>query len=53
MDKLQTESGIIEFLDNASPTRMWDLFSKSTNSQFMKYVQLNFPEFGIERHRIE
>jgi hypothetical protein len=53
IDKLQTESGIIEFLDNASPKRMWDLFSKSTNSQFMRYVQLNFPEFGIERHRIE
>ena len=53
IEKLQTENGIKDFLNNASPTRLWDLFSKNTNSQFIKYVQLNFPEFGIEKYQIE
>lgn len=53
LEKLQTENGIKDFLNNASPTRLRNLFSKNTNSQFIKYVQLNFPEFGIEKYGIE
>lgn len=53
LEKIQTECGIQEFLNDASPTRMRNLFSKNTNSDFIKYVALNFPGIGIERYRME
>lgn len=53
LDKLQTENGIKDFLHNASPTRILRLFSENTNSQFMKYIELNFPELEIEKYHIE
>ncbi|MEA9411585.1 hypothetical protein [Flavobacterium sp. PL02] len=46
--KLATEEGIIELLTNASPTRVWSLNGKGSNSDFIKYVQLNFPNINIE-----
>lgn len=47
--KLTTEEGIIELLNNASPTRVWSLNGKSSNSDFIEYVQLNFPNIDIEK----
>ncbi len=46
--KLATEEGILELLTNASPTRIWSLNGKGSNSDFIKYVQLNFPNINIE-----
>jgi hypothetical protein len=46
--KLATEEGIIELITNASPTRVWALNGKGSNSDFIKYVHLNFPSINIE-----
>ena len=46
--KLATEEGILELLTNASPTRIWSLNGKGSNSDFIKYVQLNFPNINIK-----
>jgi hypothetical protein len=47
--KLATEEGIFELIKNASPTRVWSLNGKGSNSDFIKYVQLNFPNINIEK----
>ena len=46
--KLLSEEGIIELVTNASPTRVWSLNGRGSNSDFIKYVQLNFPNIDIE-----
>jgi hypothetical protein len=46
--KLSTEEGIFELVTNASPTRVWSLNGKGSNSDFIKYVKLNFPNINIE-----
>jgi len=45
--KIRTEEGIVELITNASPTRIWSLNGKGSNSDFIKYVQLNFPNINI------
>lgn len=49
ISKLATREGILELITNASPTRVWSLNGKGTNSDFIKYVQLNFPDIDIEK----
>jgi hypothetical protein len=46
--KLAIEEGIVELITNASPTRVSSLNGKGSNSDFIKYVQLNFPNIKIE-----
>lgn len=46
--KLATKEGIIELLSNASRTRINALNGKSSNSDFVKFVQFNFPNIDIE-----
>ena len=51
--KLSTEEGIFELVKNASPTRIWSLNGKGGNSDFIKYVQLRFPNIDIEKELSE
>ena len=48
-NKIQDKNGIIELLENAGQTRLNSLNGKKLNSDFIKYVKLNFPEINIER----
>jgi hypothetical protein len=49
LSKLAIEDGILELLTNASPTRIWAINGKGSNSDFVKYVKLNFPNINIEK----
>ncbi|WP_426485928.1 hypothetical protein [Flavobacterium sp. 2] len=49
VSKLATNEGILELITNACPTRIGSLNGKGTNSDFVKYVQLNFPDIDIEK----
>jgi hypothetical protein len=49
LSKLAIEEGILELLTNASPTRIWAINGKGSNSDFVKYVKLNFPNINIEK----
>lgn len=49
ISKLATKEGILELITNASPTRIWSLNGKSTNSDFVKYVELNFSDIDIKK----
>jgi hypothetical protein len=47
--KIQTENGILELLDTASPTRLGALNAQDSNSNFVSYVQINFPHIDIRK----
>lgn len=47
-DKIQTKSGILELIENASPMRIWSISGKESNSDFVPYVKLNYPEIEID-----
>ena len=47
--KLKTEKGILELLENASKTKIRALNGKGGNSEFIDYVNLNFPGINIEK----
>lgn len=49
ISRLATEEGVIELLANASPTRIRSLNGKISKSDFIKYVELNFPNIEVER----
>lgn len=49
LHKIQTKEGIQELLTNASPTRVWALGLKESDSGFVKYIQLNFPDVNIKK----
>ena len=47
IDKLKTEKGILELLENACNTRLWALNGNGGNTEFMEYVKMNFPQINI------
>lgn len=49
LPKLQTKEGILELLKDASPTRVGALSGMGTNSRFVRYVKLNFPDIDVEK----
>lgn len=48
LDKIQTMEGLLELITNASPTRIWSLNGKGSNSEFIDYVKINYPELDIK-----
>ncbi|MDR0444203.1 MAG: hypothetical protein LBH44_12445 [Treponema sp.] len=47
--KIQDEIGVIEFLENASETKKYDLRGDRGNTNFIEYMKLNFPKLNVEK----
>ncbi|QWX84340.1 hypothetical protein H0I23_01410 [Cellulophaga sp. HaHaR_3_176] len=47
-EKIQNKNGILELTENASKMRLWTLNGKESNSDFVPYVKLNFPDVEID-----
>jgi len=49
IDKIKTEKGTLELLENPTKARISSLSGKGTNSDFVEYVKTKFPEVDIVR----
>lgn len=50
LSKIQTDEGIIDFLKDMPNSKKRSLMGKTTNSNFIDYVKLNFPYIKIDEY---
>jgi hypothetical protein len=48
-DKLQTQNGVLELLENASVSRIWSLNGQGSKSDFVAFVKYHYPKIEIDK----